>query len=767
MPPFDIPAAPTDSVYSSPEQTNALTGDPNAAPLPELAPPNPYNHAKLLELFEKCKRESMDYRWIWERDWQRNLYYVSGRQWITYTPNKREWVDKRLHKWIPRPVTNKMAETTQAIRTTFSSVNLQAKVRPVGNDSQAIAAAEIADQMAPLIHEEHDMNQVMREADFWLITTGSAVLQVSWDTDPRYNRLFVKDEACAACGMTYPPDAIVAANNACPHCGSTEFTEASDPLTGQAQGKWHAFGKGKTTALSPFEYAFPPTTTRWDEIPYLIRLRWRDKSWFEANLPALVPSIVWENASSDRSLQLFKSLALSDDVGAAGQTNLLTTGPSPSVEGVTEYEIWYKPTPDYPEGVVFRVIGDRSPIVLDLPDESLPGPIPFKDIEGKPIFPFTFAQYEHVGGRLYGRSALTPLIQKQDQLNQLDSLVQLIVQRMANPIWVVPEGAGVEQFSGEPGYVMRYNPLGAGGNAKPEKVEGSEVPASLTMLRDQLIKDIEDLSGAYDIIKGQKPTGVEAFSALQLLVERSQSRFTAVFQSRGEMYRRTFAIQLELERQYGPDQRTMTIVGPHRGYTFRHFENAQLQGQVSIVIEDGSTMPKTHLGERAALEQGFNFGIIDPMDPDQRYYLLNKLGIASMSPSLNVHVQKALEMQDKFEQWAVSLMGPPPLVIKPWHDAKVHWNERIKWLNTDKMQELMDGNPSLEPLITQHLTELQEVLAPVVEEPLPEEPLGAPGDGGAKKTPGGQAMSNSRSESNGTKSVPKGNRQGAQSQGPA
>lgn len=740
-----------DSVLGAPETTNALTGDPNAQELPPLAPPNPYDKAKLLELFQKMQKESMDYRWIWERDWQRNLYYVTGRQWITYLPNKREWVDKKLHKWVPRPVTNKMAETTQAIRTTFSAVALQAKVRPIGNDPQAVAAAEIADQMAPLIHEEHDMGQVMREADFWLITTGTAVLQISWDTDSRFNRLFVKDEQCVTCGWTGSPEDIVSAGNACPQCLGNQFADAVDPMTGKPQGKWISFGKGKTTALSPFEYAFPPSCTRWDELPYIIRLRWREKAWFEANLPALVPSITWENASNDRSLQLFKSFALSDDVGTAGQSSWMATGPAPGIEGVTEYEVWMKPTPDFPEGVVFRVIGDRNPIVLDLPDESLPGPIPFKDIEGKSLFPFVFAQYEHVGGRLYGRSALTPLIQKQDQLNQLDSLIQLIVQRMANPIWIIPEGAGVEQFSGEPGLVMKYNPLGAGGNAKPEKIEGSEIPSSLQMLRQDLIKDIEELSGAFDIIKGQKPTGVEAFSALQLLVERSQSRFTSVFQSRGEMYRRWFGLSLELERQFGPDQRTLTIVSPHRGYTFRHFENAQLQGQVSIVIEDGSTMPKTFLGERAAIEQAFQLGIADPMDPDQRYYLLNKLGIGSMSPSLNVHVQKALEIQDKFEQWAVTLEGPPPLVVKPWHDARIHWNERIKWLNTDRVQELIDANPMLEQLIIQHLTELQMIMAPVVQGPDNSTVSVSSSDkpaGGKSNPPGGQAMTNSRQQSN-------------------
>lgn len=745
---FGMPGAP-------PTDSGALSGAP--ADQTALAPaPSPYaNTQRLLELFDRLKREAMDNRWIWEREWLRDLYYVGNRQWITYHPSRREWVDKRLQKWIPRPVTNKMAETVQSIRTNLGAINLSVVARPVGNDTASISAAQVADQMSPLIHEEHNMNQVMREADFWQIVTGNAVLQVSWDTDPRFNRVFVPHEQCVACGAVFPPQAIIDAGQTCPQCGSTQFTKATDPNTGQPAGEYASFGKGKTSALSPFEWAVPANITRFDELPYIIRLRWRDKHWFETNKPDLVQRIAWEKSPSDRSLQLYKSLALANDIGVGSQLSYLGTTGTAATEGITEYELWLRPTAEFPDGLVLRIVGDKSPMLLELPEEGIPGPIPYKDIEGNPLFPFVHAQYEHVGGRLLGRSAISPLIQKQDQLNQLDSLIQLIVQRMANPIWVVPENAGVDTFSGEPGWVMKYNSLAAGGNAKPERMAGEDVPGTLYQLRDQIIRDIEELSGAFDIIKGQKPSGVEAFSALQLLVERSQSRFTSVFQARGEMYRKWFALAIELERQFGPDQRTFAVVGPNRGYTFRHFENAQLQGQVSFVIEDGSNMPKTALGKRAAIEQANQLRLLDPSDPDQKYALLQNFGLSDLVPTLNFHVQAALQLQDAFEQWVAQPQGPPPLVLKPWYDVQVHWTERIKWLNTDKMRELLAANPQVEPIITQHLTEMQMVLMPPTSQV---DKDGKPIPQGANAPGGGQAATNSNRESGAIDTLPSGNR---------
>jgi len=759
-----MPEAP--NTFSVGAQPGLPPGSEYPAPTPGQTPmitPQPYNEARLLDMFDKLKRESTEYRWIWEREWLRDLYYVANRQWITFHPTRREWIDKRLQKWVPRPVTNKMAEITQAIRTNLGAINLGVVARPIGHDTQSIAAAEIADQMSPLIHEEHSMNQVMRESDFWLITTGNSCLQISWEKDSRFNRVFIPHEQCLACGEILTPQAIVGAGQHCPNCGGTFLQKAPPGPDGKPVGEYVSFGKGKTTALSPFEYAFPPNIVRFDELPYIIRLRWRDKHYYEANYPDIVGKINWEKSPSDRSLQIFKSLALSNDIGTGSQFAYLGSAGSHTVEGVTEYELWLRPTPEFPEGFVMRVIGDKSPTLMQASEEGIPGPIPFKDIEGNPLFPFVHAQYEQMGGRLYGRSALSPLIQKQDQLNQLDSLVQLGVQRMANPVWIIPENAGVEGITGEPGLVIKWNVLAAGGQGKPERVPGEGIDQSLFEFRAQLLKDMEELSGAFDIIKGQKPQGVEAFSALQLLVERSQSRFTSVFQSRGEMYRNWFTIALELERQFGPQQRTWAVVSPNKSYTFKHFENAQLQGQISMQIEDGTNMPKTALGKRAAIEQANQLGLIDPNDPDQKFALLTTFGLSDLVPSLNIHVQAALQLQDAFERWTEQPEGDPPLVVKPWFNPTVHWAERIKWLNTDKMREILARTPELEGVIMLHLQELQMAMAP----PLGAAPGEPPPGQGASAAGGGQAMTNSNQESGSTTSVPRGNNEKtAQNAGP-
>lgn len=158
-------------------------------------------------------------------------------------------------------------------------------------------------------------------------------------------------------------------------------------------------------------------------------------------------------------------------------------------------------------------------------------------------------------------------------------------------------------------------------------------------------------------------------------------------------------------------------------------------------------MPKTALGKRAAIEQANQLGLLNPNDPDQKYALLSSFGLSDLVPSLNVHVQAALNLQDEFERWVEAPQGPSPLVIKPWFDLQIHLSERIKWLNTDKMREVMRSNPIVEQIVSAHLQQLQMMLMPP--------PMAAPGEE-PKQTSGGQAMSNSNSLSAAPSSVPSG-----------
>jgi len=566
---------------------------------------------------------------------------------------------------------------------------------------------------------------------------------------------FIAEQRCLACGEDALPDEIEDAGDVCPTCGAQEFGPAVDQ-NGQPQGVEVPKGKGRTDVLSPFEVGGPPNYGLFEDWPWVVRKRWRDRSYYETQMPQLVKKLSFQRAPLDLGLQIFRSLAQTSDFDttAAGSVPA-AMGARGDSEGVEEFEVWAKPSAQYPKGLVARVVGEGegASLIID-PEQGLPGPLPYTDIEGSPLWPWIKYDFETYGGRIWASGALDVLVSPQDQVNQLDSNIQLSIQRMANPVWLEPKGAEVEKFTGEPGLVVKWNPLGPGGLGEPKRLEGVSPPAALFTLRDQKMRDAEELVGTFDVVKGDRPLGVEAFSAIQALIERSQARFKTPLKSRGQAYREWVKLAIELERQFGPDERVQSIMGPNRSWTFQAFQNAQLQGALSVIVEDGSNMPKTTLGIRAALDQANQMGLIDPVDPDQKMAIMSHFGLASMIPSLDMDVKSAQQEQDAFEKWLEgALQGdeptPSPLRVEIWHNHEVHLQENRKWMNSDKIRELLTSMPpdqaeGVRELLTLHTQEHLFFLQPT-------QPV--EGD-----TSGGN-LANSNQESGALDTLPDGNRE--------
>ena len=729
---------------------------PGSGVEPEVADQPLYSDEEILALWSDIKKESIDCRHPFEVQWRRNLYYILNRQWIEYVTG-HGWRDKRMAPQIPRPVTNKCKDTLRNIRAVFTAIKLGVNVRPNGADPQNVSAAATADDLAPVLHEAHAMNSVLTEFDFWLIALGNAFLHTFVDYNIKHGMVSDPSEQCVTCGAVYKSSELAETNSICPDCGGNQFTEALDEFD-QPIVNSQPKGRPTTLVLSPLEIAFPNSCARFEDVPYVVRMRWRTKAYFDANpgLVELSKTIVWAKSPSDQNLSLFQSLSTHNDLGVSSMG--YSGGASQDEDGIVEYEVWMKPTMTYPEGFVFRIYGDgQAPLVAHLEKtEALPGPLPYKDADGQPLFTFDHAGYEPVGGRVLASGPIDAIIQKQDQLNQLDSMILLIINRMSNPVWLVGKGSEVNKINGMPGTIMRWNTMALNGAGKPERVPGEGPHASLFTIRQQYLQDIEDLTGASDALKGIKPSGDTPFSALQLLVERSQSSFALVFQARGDAYKNWFKFAIELEREFGPDERTKAILSPSRTWTFKTFKRSQLQGSLSVIVEDGSNAPKTNLGLRAAIEHAAGLGMVNLTLPDQQYEGLKLFGLTKMVPTLDIHVQSALQKQQAFEQWvqdpamvqqfvlgaqqaqmqhqeqleavsaapvsedpmqpapplpeAPSILVGSPLELDPWFDPTIHKQELVKWANGDRMREIFQTAPIAKKLVAAHLAELDMLL---------------------------------------------------------
>lgn len=674
---------------------------------PAQEAPDPYDLLGSPEAALKLLTETRKFcdpgRENFEWGWWRALMYFMGRQWIYWNPSTRTWNDKRLARWVPKPVTNKIRETYDSIFAVLADIQLGANAEPVGRDPKNVLTAQTADEMIPLLDKEHKMSdRVMAAGDFWAIILGTGFFHPHWDPDAKDNTRAVQLWNCQACQSTLPSDAIVANGQKCPNCQASgmalrpQMQPDGTPATEQ-----RFIGGGRTLAVSPLELLLPLYAQCFDAVDRLIFTTWIPRHEVEGLAPTLAKSgkIQWTTSPQQRSLQMYRSLGMQSDLPLTPQV-WNSTATLNEVQGATLQYLWLKPCHQYPLGVYLPFVGEGTAAqpAYEMIEARSGGDqgggsrpeIPYKNAQGASLWPWIYYPYKPVEGRLYAQSAIDSVIPKQDQLNQIDSMTQLVANRMGNPIWLEPKGSEVERLTGEPGLIVRWQPIGNNA-AKPERIDGMNPPQSFFALRQQFLADIEDGTGTYDVVKGAKPTGVEAFSALQLLVERSQSRFTPTFKTRGDAYAEWAYLAIEFERAYGPTTRIANVQGPNRRWTQKEFLKADLRGDIQIVASDGSRVPKTALGRRAAIEHGVQLGIVNPQaNPDQNFALLREIGIADLAPSLDNDVSACMKEQQATEDWAAAgFQGPCPLVVMPWHQPMVHLNENRKWMNTDAVADIL------------------------------------------------------------------------------
>ncbi len=670
-----------------------------------LEPPQDHyaNEETIRSLFKLTLEQALDGRNMYERTWWRVLLYLLRRQWIFYDSKRGQWRDKRLAQWIPKPTNTKMNEVQQSLRSMFAAVELGSIVRPNGQDPKNVITAEAADALEPLLREEHKMPTVWADADFWLTALGNVILHPWWNPDegpiaqmPAYG--------CPLCQAEHPPATIDPAGDlTCPACKAAGEPEPGmlEPIPESEQPIPQ--GKGCTDVVSPFEMLVPSGYLNWTDVRELVRPRWRTKSYVEGKYPELAKTLTWSKAPNERSIQLLKAISGQSDLSGS-PFGIASSGSD--TEGIVEYELWAKARPDFPQGLIARFLGDGddAKMITDQ-NESLPGPIPYLDANNLPLWPWIHVGYDTFGGRLWSQGPLEMLIANVDKINRLDSRIELIVDRVSNPVWLEPKGAQVERIGGMPGIIIRYHQLGANGG-KPERIDGMNVPASLFELRNQYLAEIEASAGTNDILKGERPPNIEAYSALNFLAEQGQKRFTSAFKARGTAYQEWFTIALELERQWGPPERVQAALGPNRTWGFQVFQKADLSGNVSIVVEDGTTTPKTSLGKRASIVDANQLKLINPADPDQAWGLFGHLGLRELVPSLDKAVSAALREQHMYEEWVRGgrTQGPNPLVRIDYVDNdQLHAQQHKLWAMGDAIRDLMLQDPQALQEIQLHI----------------------------------------------------------------
>lgn len=138
------------------------------------------------ELVEFVKSEFLrrrSERYLFERQWELNLNYLSGSQYGFIDGRGEISVDNKAFCWQNREVYNHIAPIIESRLAKFSRVEPVLGVRPLSGDEDDVRNSVLAERLVKEAMNRSDMYDVVKQVTAWSETCGTAFYKVVWQND--------------------------------------------------------------------------------------------------------------------------------------------------------------------------------------------------------------------------------------------------------------------------------------------------------------------------------------------------------------------------------------------------------------------------------------------------------------------------------------------------------------------------------------------------------------------------------------------------------
>lgn len=575
--------------------------------------------------------------------WERNHLMLDGQQWLVYDQNREGGgVWKRLqpspqNEYIPRPVTNYLYDAFQTLKSYLLKNKPRITVRPNTQLQKDKTAAKLAELISDTNFERLRESVNYEYAASCLITYGTVFKKDYWDSSYQFGTVKVPR-------MEQRP--VTDPNTGMP-TGMMEEVQSVDPLTQQPLFDSMPLGDICTQVVEPFRMALDPHAVMLHDARWIMEYSIRPLSWIKENYGKEEEGYtgrveeVKEEKALPNSLRRFYQLRTSSGVRGS-MTNFTGLGTFGSTDVISNAaivkEYYERPTQANPKGRLI-VVANGIPLYI--------GPSPYEGPDLDSWHPYSECRWEIVPGRFWGKGPFDDSVEIQRQINSIDSIVILTRKTMAVPQRLIPHTAGIApgQWTGQPGQEVFYRETPSG--ATPTNLAPIGVDQSVFQEREQRLQDLKNITGAVDILKGDKPLGVTAASALALLFETGTGKLFPILDRWKSMVETSQKKQLRLiaNRYNEPrPQFIQMLVSKNRDLTedqVKSFLGSDLNDNCNVIIEASSSIPKLKAAEHALLIELAGMGVLQLDNPANRQEFLSRFGINGFDANYSKDVKRA------------------------------------------------------------------------------------------------------------------------------
>ena len=321
------------------------------------------------------------------------------------------------------------------------------------------------------------------------------------------------------------------------------------------------------TNLSPYDVVFDSTKETTD-LDWVVTRSWKNKFDIAAKYPEFADEIKSLKTKSD--ISKFKLVGSSYD----------------KTVDIPVYEFYHRRSESMPEGRYLLYLDDD--IVLS------DSPMPYRDLPVYRISP------SDILGTPYGYTSMFDLLPLQDAVNSLYSTALTNQNAFGVSNILNPRGSdiNVNQLAGSMN-VIDYNAQAG----KPEVLNLTETPREIFEFMQQLIGDMETLSGVSSVSRGQPEPSLKSGNALALIQNQSLEFVSGLQGQYIQLIEDLGSGLVNLLKDFASVPRVAAITGKHNRTEMKEFSGDDLDSVNRVIVDVGNALAMTTAGRVQIAEQ--------------------------------------------------------------------------------------------------------------------------------------------------------------------
>lgn len=331
-------------------------------------------------------------------------------------------------------------------------------------------------------------------------------------------------------------------------------------------------------------------------------------------------------------------------------------------------EIWIKANKEYPEGALIIYAG--STVLYKGKFPYAHGEYPFQKIDHIPT------------GAYYAQSVIEDLISPQKEYNLVRSQVAEARDLTSKPALVVTRGAqDVKKIRAVPGQIIEVQP----GAERPQRLINPDLPNYVTADMDRTLRDIDEISGQFEVTKGRTPPGVEAASAIAYLQEENDTRLYNTISSIERAVESSGCQTLELIQEFWTTERIISTISKTHVQGAIKFKASDLNKNTDYRVVSDSMAPRSRAAKQASILEMIKMGMVDPA-----------LGLKYLGMSETNAMYDEMQVDSNQATRENLIMADGKDVIpNEWDNHQVHVNEHTMFMKTQEYELLDEKTKSI------------------------------------------------------------------------